>query len=115
MRRALPLLLLVSACSSSQKIVGGGCSYKPFRGTCRFEAFERGAPGQAWASYILDGGLTRVPVEFSIDDDRAAALEAHLRAQPALPCGGERIVTGACAPVVGTVEIPSFDGATMHR
>jgi len=115
MRRALPLVLLVSACSSSQKIVGGGCSYEQFHGTCRFEAFERGAPGQAWAFYVLDGGFTRVPVEFRIDDDRAAAFEAYLRVQPALPCGGERIVTGACAPVVGSVEIPSFDGATKRR
>lgn len=115
MRRALPLLLLVAACSSSQKIVGGGCSYAQFHGTCRLEAFERGAPGQASAFYILDGGFTRISVEFSIDDDRAAELEAHLRTQPPLPCGGDRLVTGTCVPVVGSVEIPSFDGATRRN
>ena len=114
-RHVLPLVLVLGACSSSQKVVGGGCSYEPFHGTCRFEAFERGAPGQALAFYILDGGSTRVPVEFWLFDDRAAEFEAHLREQPALPCGGERIVTGACVPVVGNVQIPSFEGATTRR
>jgi hypothetical protein len=87
MRRALPLLVLASACSPSQNIVGGGCSYEQFQGTCRFEVFERGAPGQAWAFYILVDGFTRVPVEFSIGGDRAAALEAHVRAAPRPPAG----------------------------
>ena len=115
MRRALSVMLVAAACSSSQKVVGGGCWYERFHGTCRFESFERGGPGQAWAFYTLDGGVTRVPVEFSIEDDRAIAFEEHLRMQTALPCGGERIVAGACTPVVGTVDIPSFVGATRRR
>jgi len=108
MRRACPLLLLLSACASSQ-VVGGHCSYKEFHGTCRFVALERGATGQAWAFYDFDG-RSQFGVAFSIDDDHLAAFEAHLRAHRALPCAGKRFVAGMCA--LGNVEIPSFDAAT---
>ena len=114
MRCAGLLVLLLSACSSSQMAVGGNCSYQEFHGTCRFVALEHGATGQAWASYAFDGG-GQLGVELSIDDNRLAAFEAHLRAHPALPCAGQRIVRGTCVPMLGNVEIPSFDGATPRR
>ena len=115
MRRALPLVLLLSACSSSPKLVGGNCSYQPFQGTCRFVALERGAQGQAWAFYALEDGGSHLGISFSIDDERLAAFEAHLRAHLTLPCRGERIVTGSCVPMLGHVEIPSFEGATTSE
>jgi hypothetical protein len=111
--RALLLLVLLSACPSPQ-IIGGGCAYQEFHGTCRFVALERGATGQAAAYYDFDDA-GQLCIELSIDDDRLAAFDAHLHAHPVLPCAGERIVRGPCVPILGKVEIPAFDGATLLR
>lgn len=114
MHRARLLVLLLSACSSSQRVVGGHCSYEAFHGTCRFVALDHSVMGRAWADYALDGG-GQVTVELSIDTDRFPAFEAHLRAHPVLACHGERLVTGSCVPTQGNVEIPAFDGAIAER
>jgi hypothetical protein len=112
MRLARLVLLLTAACSSSQ-IVGGHCRYQKFHGTCRFVALEHSATRLAMAYYAFDDG--QFGVELSIDDERFALFEAHLRAHADLTCAGERIVRGTCVPMLGKVEIPSFDGATLRR
>jgi hypothetical protein len=101
-------LVIAVACGGDPQS-GGPCEYAAFHTTCHFVEAERTGDGVTLWFATEPRVLRRdLRVDLNVPAARQSALETFLRKHPDAPCDGQRVVSGTCTPLTGTVMLPAI-------